>query len=328
MERTAMKHRIRLLLLAAASLAAAAAHAQAAFPSRAITVVSPYPPGGGSDTVMRVLQPKLAQLLGRPIVIDNKAGASGNIGTEFVVRAAPDGHTLLVNNSTLTINASLGARQPYDVQKDLRPIAAMVSTPVAVGVSAELPVRTLPELVEYARKQDGKLAWSSCGNGTPQHLAGLRFTQATRVTMTHVPYKGCGAAIADALGGAVPVLFNTVPNLETQAQAGRIRLLAVGAQQRLPFRPELPTIAESAGIRGFDAEVWFGLFAPAATPPEVVRKLEQAVLAAMADPEVQKTFADRSIAVRPLTGAQLQAQVQQDLGVWKKTVADFGLRLE
>lgn len=319
---------IRVFALTIAATLALGASAQTSFPGKPITIISPYPSGGGADTVVRLLQQKLVLLLGQPVIIDSKTGASGNIGTDYVVRAPADGYTLLVNNSTLTINASLGLRQPFNIEKDLQPIAGLASTPVAIAVHPDVPARTLAELIEYARKQDGKLAWSSCGNGTPQHLTGLRLAQAARINMTHVPYKGCSAAITDGIAGTVQVLFNTVPNLDAHVKAGRLRFLAVGSQERLSFQPELPTIAESSGIKGFEGDVWFGVFAPAAVPPEVVRKLEQAFLAAAADKEVQKAFADRQIAMRPMTKAQLQALVASDLATWKKLAADFSIKLD
>ncbi|MDB5914909.1 MAG: tripartite tricarboxylate transporter substrate binding protein, partial [Ramlibacter sp.] len=257
-------HWIRGAVVAGTMLAACAgALAQGAkFPSKPITVINPYQPGGGTDTIVRLLQTKLAQSLGQPIVVESKPGATGTVGSEFVARAAPDGHTLLVNNITLTINEALGGAPRLDIQRDLVPIATVASSPVAVAVTTQLPIKTLKELVAYARQNEGKVGWSSCGNGSPQHLVGLRFAQTMKVAMIHVPYKGCSGAIVDGVSGVVPVLFTTTQNADAQVKAGKLRLLAVGGNERLSFQPDVPTFSEALGLKDFDAEVWFAFFAP------------------------------------------------------------------
>jgi len=324
-----MTFRTRLLAaLTMATFAAGAAVAQTPFPSKPITVVAAFPPGGGADVIARLMAPKLAQRLGQPVVVDNKPGASGNIATDYVARAQPDGHTLLLNNNTLTINTALGMRQAFNTQRDLKYIAAVASTPIAIAVHPSLPVKTVEELVAYARQQGGRLSFSSCGNGTAQHFTGARFAQAAKADMVHVPYKGCAPAIIDGLGGQVPVLFSTVPNLDTHVQAGKLRYIAVAAQQRLPFRPDLPTVAESKGFSGFDAEVWFGLIGPAALPAAVAKRLEQEVLAVMQDKELQKEFADRLISTRVLNSAQFEKQIAQDLATWKRLSEELKVKLD
>jgi tripartite-type tricarboxylate transporter receptor subunit TctC len=337
--------------LTLAALAAGTAVAQTPFPSKPITIIAAFPPGGGADVIARLMAPKLSQRLGQTVVVDNKAGASGNIATEYVARAKPDGYTLLMSNNTLTINTALGMRQSFNTQKDLKYIAAMASTPIAIAVHPSLPVKTVDELVAYARQQDGKLTFSSCGNGTAQHFAGARFSQVAKVDMIHVPYKGCSPAIIDGIGGQVPVLFNTVPNLDAQVQAGKLRFqvpvlfntvpnldaqvqagklryIAVAAQQRLPFKPDLPTVAESKGFSGFDAEVWFGLIGPAAMPPEVARRIETEVLAVMQDKELQKGFADRLVSTRVLNSAQFEKQIAQDMATWKRLSEELKVKLD
>jgi tripartite-type tricarboxylate transporter receptor subunit TctC len=255
--------------------------ASESFGPQPVSVVAAFPPGGGADAIARLLQPALGKRLGTNVIVENKPGASGNIATEFVARSRPDGHTLLINNNTLTINSSLGFKQSFDTQRDLKPIAVVASTPIVIAVHSSLPVHTLPELVAYAKKQDGKLTFSSCGNGTAQHFTGVRFAQSAGVDMVHVPYKGCAPAVMDGLSGIVPVLFNTVPNLDAQVQAGKLRFIAVAAKQRLPFRPDLPTISETPGFANFEADVWFGLMAPGNTPKAVLDQLERAVLSTM-----------------------------------------------
>lgn len=321
---------LRRALVAGAVLAACGgAFAQAPqFPSRPITVISPYPAGGGTDLVARLLQNRLGQLLGQTVVVDAKPGASGTIGTEMVARANPDGHTVLVNNTTMAINQALGASQRLDIQRDLVPIASVVSVPVALAVSTELPIKNIKELVAYAKENRGKVAWSSCGNGSPQHLVGLRFSDALKLSTIHVPYKGCAPAITDGVSGVVPVLFTTVQNAAPQVKAGKLRLLAVGGQERFPTAPDVPTFAEALGLEDFDAEVWFAFFAPKGTPPEVVSKWEKSIVTALADKEIQKAITDRQMSPRVLSSKELAQRVKSNLAQFSQMKKDFNLKLE
>jgi tripartite-type tricarboxylate transporter receptor subunit TctC len=323
-----MIRQARLLTAVALTVFAVGTAVAQQFPSKPITIVAAFPPGGGADSIARLIAPKLAQRLGQPVVVENKAGASGNIATEFVARSQPDGHTLLLNNNTLTINTALGLRQSFNTQKDLKYIAAIASTPIVIAVHPSLPVKTVDELVTHARQQAGKLTFSSCGNGTAQHFTGARFAQVAQAEMIHVPYKGCGPAIIDGLGAQVPVLFNTVPNLDTHVQAGKLRYIAVATQQRLSFRPDLPTVTESKGFSGFDAEVWFGLIGPAGMPPAVAKRIETEVLAVMQDKELQKEFADRLISARVLDSAEFDKQIAQDLTTWKRLSDELKVKLD
>lgn len=315
-----------LAALAAATLASAAAFAQA-LPNKPLTIISAYPPGGGGDVIARLIAPRLSQRIGQPVVIDNKPGASGNIATDFVARSQPDGATLLINNSTLVLNAALGMPQNFKVQGDLKYIASVASTPVAIAVHPSVPARTVEELVAYARQHKG-LGFSSCGNGSPQHFAGAHFAQIAKVDLVHVPYKGCAPAVMDGVAGTVPVLFNTVPNLEPQVKAGKLRYIAVGSEQRLPFKPDLPTVAEAKGFAGFDAEVWFGFMGPARLPPAVAKRLEQELLAVVNDKEVQKELSDRLMSLRVLDSAAFEKLVARDLVAWKKINDELKIKLD
>lgn len=316
-----------LIGVACAALGAGAAVADT-FPSKPITLISAYPPGGGGDFIARSIAPRLSQRLGQPVVVDNKPGASGNLATEHVARAKPDGYTLLVNNSTLALNTALGMRQSFDTLKDLKYLAAVASTPVVIAVNPSVPAKTLDEFVAYAKQQGNKLSYASCGNGSPQHFAGARFAQVIKSDMVHVSYKGCAPAIIDGVGGTVPVIFNTVPNIDSQVQAGKLRYIAVGARERLPFKPDLPTLAESKAFAGFEAEVWFGFIGPAGLPPEIAKKLEQELLAVMQDKGVQKEFADRQISTFVLDSAQFEKQVANDVTSLKQLAADLKVKLD
>lgn len=317
---------IRFAAALALTVTAAAASAQS-WPQKPVTIIAAFPPGGGADSIARLMAPKLSQLLDQPVIVDNKPGASGNIATEYVARSQPDGHTLLLNNNTLTINTALGLRQSFNPQKDLKFIAAVASTPIVIAVHPSLPVKTVEEFADYARREGDKLSFSSCGNGTAQHFIGERFSQVAKAKMVHVPYKGCGPAIVDGLSGVVPVLFNTVPNLDAHVQAGRLRYIAVAAQRRLPFKPDLPTVSESRDFAGFEAEVWFGFIGPTGMPADVARRLEQVVLTAMRDETLQKEFANRLISTRVLDSAEFDRQISSDLDTWKRLAEELKIKL-
>nr|WP_315594217.1 tripartite tricarboxylate transporter substrate binding protein [uncultured Cupriavidus sp.] len=302
--------------------------ANGSFPDRPITVISPFPAGGGADVVGRILAPRLAAKLGQPVVMDNKPGASGNLGTEFVARSKPDGSTLLIHNNTLTISAALGVAHSLNIQKSLRPIAAVASTPIVIAVNQSLPVKTLAELAEYSRKQGDKLGFSSCGTGTAPHFAGIRFNQLAKSNMVHVPYKGCSQAVLDGLSGQVPVLFSTMPNIDAQVKAGKLRYIAVASSKRLPFMPNLPTISESVGFEGFEAEVWYGFIAPAGLPDAVAQRLEKEIIASMSDKEVQNSFTEKLISIRVLNSKQFEKQISSDLEDWKLLANKFNIKLD
>lgn len=312
--------------LAAAALTTTAAWAQP-FPGKTVTIVSGYPPGGGDDTIARLIAPKLSQRLGQPVVIENRTGASGNIASSYVARAEPDGHTLLINNSTLVLNAALGMPQSFKLPEDLRYLAGVAFTPIALAVHPSVPAKNVEELVAYARQHPG-LSYSSCGNGSPQHFAGAHFAQIAKLELLHVPYKGCAPAIMDGIGGTVKVLFNTVPNLDPHVQAGKLRYIGIAAQQRLPFKPDLPAVSETKGFERFEAEVWFGIMGPAKLPAPVAERLEQDILAVLRDKEVEKELANRFMSLRPQDSARFKKQVTEDLVTWKRVANELNIKLE
>ena len=306
----------------AAVLAGSASHALA---DKAVTLVTAFPAGGGADAVARLVAPKLAASLGQTVVVDNKPGASGNLAAEMVARAPGDGGTLLMHNNTLTINATIGMRQGFDLRSDLAPLAVVASTPIVIAVNPSLPVKTLAELIRYAKQHPDTLSFASCGNGTAQHFAGVQFNQRAGVNLVHIPYKGCAPAVIDGVGGAVQVLFNTIPNLDPQVQAGKLRYLAVASAKRVAIRPELPTVGETPGLEGFSAEVWFGFFAPARTPMPQRESIEKALLAAMDDPALQAQFDARLITRRVLDSKALSRQIDDDLATWKRLAVQFNV---
>ncbi|VCU70284.1 Tripartite tricarboxylate transporter family receptor [Pigmentiphaga humi] len=317
------------LALALSGVAAAPVFAQNQDASRPITIVVPFQAGGGADTVARVLAQNLPRHLnGQTVIVDNRAGASGNIGANYVARAAADGHTLLLTNSTMTINAALNFTQGYNVKKDLQPVAQVVSSPVAVGVNSALPAKNVAELAAYVRANPGKANYSTCGNGTPQHFAGAAFNQSAKVDMVHVPYNGCAPAVADGVGNQVPILFSTIPNMAPHAKTGKLRMLAVASSKRLSFMPDVPAMAETPEFKDLDITVWFGLFAPAAMPANVRARIEQAVLATLKDAKLRQELQDRYYEVDALGADGMARQVDKDLAMYAQLAKQANIRLE
>ncbi|MBV7483805.1 tripartite tricarboxylate transporter substrate binding protein [Bordetella sp. BOR01] len=316
-------------LLLSLALGPAAAHAAGSYPDRPITLVVPFAAGGGADVVARLLATKLpSQLGGQSVIVDNKPGASGNIGATQVSRAPADGYTFLLTNSTLTINASLDMRGTPDVRKALAPVSLLVIAPVALGVNAAVPAKTVPELIDYVGQNAGKLSYSSCGNGTPQHFTGESIKQAAKLDMVHVPYKGCAPAVNDGLGNQVPILFSTIPNLAPHAESGKLRMLAVASAKRVSFMPDLPAIAETKPFGALDISVWFGVLAPKGLPADVKEKFEAAITATMADPAVQKEFRDRYYEIEKTGAAAMSSQIDKDLDMYGKLAEQSGITLE
>ena len=310
-------------------LSLGAATVQAAYPEQPITIVVPFSAGGGADLVARLLAQNLpAHLNDASIVVDNKPGASGNIGAAFVARSKADGYTLLVTNTTLTINASLDMTQGFDVNKDLQPVANLVSTPIALAVNSKVPAKTVAELLSYAQKNNGQLSYSSCGNGTPQHFAGEKFNLLGELDIVHVPYKGCAPAINDGVGNQVPILFSTIPNVAPHAESGSLRMLAVASKERLSFMPDIPAIAETKPFGDMDITVRFGLFAPAGLPADRLKQIETAVLDTMKDEKLQKEFRDRYYEIDVRNSADFTKLVRDEVASYKKLAEQSNISLK
>ena len=325
---TAFARRLSVLAMSSLAMGVTAVHAAGAT-DRPITLVVPFAAGGGADVVARLLATQLTSHLdGQTVLIDNKPGASGNIGANQVARGPADGSLFLLTNSTLTINAALRMPGTPDVKQSLASVSLLVSAPVALGVHPSIPAEDVPAFVGYLKQNPGRLSYSSCGNGTPQHFTGESIKQMAGVDMVHVPYKGCAPAVNDGLGNQVPILFSTIPNLAGHAAAGKLRMLAVASDKRVSFMPDMPAIAETAPFQDLNISVWFGLFAPQGLPDETRARFEKAVAATMADPAMQKAFQDRYYEVVG-TGAQaMTAQVDDDLARYGKLAEQSGITLE
>lgn len=313
--------RRRLLLAGAASVLGAAAPAQAqAWPSGPIRLVVPFPPGGLLDGVGRLIAPPLASALGQPVVVDNKPGSGGNLGTDQVAKAAPDGQTWLLGSPGLAISPHLYPRLPYKPD-DLTPVALIGSQPNVLLVPANAPVRSVAELVDMLRKAPGKYQYASNGNGTSLHLSAELFKYRTRSFVLHVPYRGSAPAMTALLAGEVNFMFDNLSPALPQIQAGKVRALAVTSATRAAALPEVPTMKE-AGIDGFDVTAWFGLLVPRGTPAAVVQRLEAECAKALRDPALVQAMRQRGIEPGFRGSADVAAHLQRELAQWK-TVVDY-----
>jgi tripartite-type tricarboxylate transporter receptor subunit TctC len=303
----------------AASLRNSAA-AQDLAPGRPITLVVPTAAGGTTDFAARLLAEPLGQRLGRPIVVDNRAGANGVIGIQAVTRARPDGHTLLVQYSGYHVGTPAVVRNiGWDPLKDLVPVALMMDAPQVLLAHPSVPARTLGELVAYAKANPGKLNYASAGNGSMQHLGTELLKQRAGIELEHVPYKGTGPVMQDLLSGRVQLFLTTPPPAVPFIRNGQLRAIALSARERHPALPDVPTAAE-AGLPGFVAEAWFAAFAPARTPAPLVEHLATEISAITATPEFRAKAEEQGAVVRPMTPAELGARVERELGEWAEVV--------
>jgi tripartite-type tricarboxylate transporter receptor subunit TctC len=275
---------------AAASWAGAAAAQDAPWPSRPVRFVVPYPPGGPTDILGRVVAQRLALDLGQPMVVENRPGASGVIGSEAVARAAPDGQAFLMNASIHVIIPHLNRAMPFDALADFTPVTDMARVPLVAVVNPSLPVRGIPELIAWLQAHPGRVSFGSSGNASALHLAGEMFKLMTGTEMVHVPYRGGGPAVQDLIAGNIQLMFDSIPSSAAAVRAGLLRPLAVTTASRVAAYPDLPTIAE-AGVPGFDIATWYGIWAPPRTPGAIVHRLQQAVAAAVQVPEVREKLA-------------------------------------
>lgn len=313
-------------LLACALLCVAPALQAQSFPTKPVRIIVPQTPGGASDALARILAPRLSARWGQPVVVENKAGAGGNIGMEEVARAPADGHTLLMSYvGTHAINGALYAKLPFDPEKDFAPVATLAVLPFVVLVNSALPVKTLGDLVELSRRQP--VAFGSAGNGSVNHLLGEMFSATAGVKMQHIPYRGAAPAMTDLLGGQIQVVFTSLPSAAGFIKDGRLRPLAVTSAKRAVGFPDIPTVAES-GYPGFDVTPWFGFFATGGTPAAVVRQLNADVNELLRSAEVAERFNAAGADVYPTSPAQFGAMLKDDIAKWSKVVKASGARLD
>jgi len=316
------------LLASGLALAGGTAAAQPAYPDKPVHLIVPFPAGGGADNLARLVMPRVAKVLGQPIVIENKAGAGGNIGAESVANAAPDGYTLLYGtNGTHAINASLYGNLRFDPIKDFTPVSRMTEIAAMLIVHPQLPVASAAELIAYAKAHPGKLNFASAGNGTTSHLAGELFKTQAGIDIVHVPYRGGALAMTDLIGGQVQMMIDVMPNAYPQAREGRVRGLAVSTAKRFPGTPEIPTIAES-GLPGFEASAWDGIFVPAGTPTAIVARLNAAIRQALEDPEIVAALRARGAQPVPGTPESFAQFIAASAEKWALAVRASGAKID
>jgi len=322
-----MKLLHKLMLAIAFAVLAPGAYAQS-YPNKPIRLVCPFPPGGAVDIASRAVAHELSQLLGQPVTVDNRPGAGGNIGADIVAKSPADGYTLLMTTSgIMAINPALYSKIPFDTLKDFTPISMVVSLNNVLVVNPSVPAQSVKDIIALAKAQPGKLTYASSGNGTSIHLSGELFKSMTGVDMLHIPYKGSAPAVTDLLGGQVNMMFDNIPSSLPHIKAGKLRALAVTGSKRSQLLPDVPTIAE-AGVPGYDSYVWFGVVAPAGTPPEIVAKLN----AALTKTAATATFHDRLTAqgydVLSSTPEQMGASIRGEIAKWGKIVKASGAKVD
>jgi tripartite-type tricarboxylate transporter receptor subunit TctC len=318
--------KLRTALGAAFALAAMLTAAQAQnYPQRPITLVVPFAPGGSTTIVARTIADKLGDELGQQVVVDNRPGAGGTIGTKSVVKAAPDGYTILLGyTGTLAVGPTFYPNAGYDPRKDFAPIGCIGTAPNTVTVHPSFPAKSIAELIAYAKANPGKVNFGSAGIGTLSHIAGEHLATMASIKLTHVPYKGTGPAMTDLLGGHIPMAFAPIPAVHGSAESGQLRVIAVTATKRSPLLPNVPTVAES-GLPGYEAVLRYGLVAPAGTPKPIVDRLNKALNLVLASDEVKKRLALDGAEPQPGTPESYAADIDREETQWAKVVKAIGI---
>ena len=319
--------RLTALLCAGASFAVSNVVAAAdAYPTHAIRWVVPYPPGGTTDILARIMAQRLTERLGQQVVVDNRPGAGNNIGTEAVVRATPDGYTVLLVNPANAINATLYSNLSFNFLRDMAPVAGLVRVPNVMEVTNSLPVKSIPEFITYAKANPGKVILASSGSGTSVHLSGELFKMMAGVDLTHVPYKGAGPVFPDLIGGQVHVMFDNMPSSIEFIKSGKLRALGVTTLKRSPQLPDVPTVGET--VKGYEASAWFGMGAPKGTPANAVAKLNREINEALADPKMKARLAE--LGGDPIAGtpAEFWAIHTAETEKWAKVVKASGAKVD
>jgi len=297
------------------------------YPTRSIRFIVSFPPGGSVDITARIVQPKLSESLGQPIVIENRGGAGGAVGTEAVARSAPDGYTFLFTLSSHTINPFL-YKLNYDVERDFAPVSLIVSVPQLIAANPNAPAKTLREMVAAARERPGFYAYASPGSGTPGHIAAELLKLRTGINIVHAPYKGGGPAVADTIAGQVPFLFLTAPAALSHARSGRLRALAVTTRKRTAAAPEIPTVAEELNLPDYEVDSWVAMFGPAKTPAAIIARMQKEVTRVVHLPEVKQKLLEQSADPVGSSPEELDRVVKAELKSWAAVIRDAGIKLE
>jgi len=318
-----MRKRIVLVL---GLLAALSAWAQD-WPAKPVRFIVPYPPGGGTDVIARIVQHPLSEAFGQAIVIENRGGAGGAVGTEAAARSAPDGYTFLFTLSSHTINPLL-YKLNFDVERDFTPVSLIVSVPQLIATQPDAPIKSMQDVVAMAKAHPGSLNFASVGNGTPAHIAGELLKLRTGIDIVHIPYKGGGPAIADTLGGQVSMAIVSMPAAMAHVRAGKLRALAVTTLRRNPGAPEIPTVAEALNIPDYEVDSWYAMFAPAKTPPEIVARMQKEIARAIQLPDVKQRLLEQGGDPVGSTPEELDRVVKGELRKWAEVIRDAKIKLD
>ena len=317
----------RLFALAISLVLSNAAFGQA-FPSKPMRIVVPFTPAGAVDIATRATANEMTRILGHPVAVENKPGAGGNLGVLDVARSAPDGYSMVMSTSGIqAINPALYAKMPLDVNKELAPVAPIVSLSNVLVVHPSVPAKTVKDVIELAKKDPGKWTYASSGNGTSIHMSGAMFTQLTGTDIVHIPYKGSAPAITDLLAGQTNMMFDNIPSALPHIKSGKLRAIATTGAKRDPALPDLPTVAES-GVKGYESGVWFGIMVPAATPRDIVMKLNAAAVQAAKAPEFVKRMRDLGYNIIPGTPEQMASMLKEEVARWAPIVKASGAKVD
>jgi tripartite-type tricarboxylate transporter receptor subunit TctC len=297
------------------------------WPTKPIKFIVPYPPGGGTDVIARIMQEPLSQALGQQIIIDNRGGAGGSIGTDIAAKSAPDGYTVLFTLSSHTINPAIYPKLAFDTEKDFLPVSLVASLPQILVANPDFPAKSVKEVVQMAKAKPDAVSYASVGNGSPGHLAGAMMAGSAGINMMHIPYRGGGPAITDVIAGQVPLLWVSIPAAANYVKTGKVKALAVSTVKRSPVFPDVPTMAE-LGFKDFEVDSWYAMFVPAGTSQTIIDTLNKAALKVLADPAVKEKLLGQGAEAVGSTPAQLGAVVKAELAKWKKVTKEASIKAE
>jgi tripartite-type tricarboxylate transporter receptor subunit TctC len=307
-------------------LIAGLAQAQS-WPTKPIKLIVPYPPGGGTDVIARIVQEPLAKELGQQVIIDNRGGAGGSIGSALAAQSPSDGYTILFTLSSHTINPAIYTKLPFDTEKDFSSVVTVASLPQILVANPNFPAKTVKEVIEMAKAKPGSISYASVGNGSPGHLAGAMMATDAGVDMTHIPYRGGGPAVTDVMAGQVPLLWVSIPAAAQFVKAGKLRALAVSTVKRSAVFPEVPTMVES-GFKGFEVDSWYAMFVPAKTPQAIIDRINKAAVNVLSQPDVKERLLGQGAEAVGDTPAQLSGVVKKEIAKWKQVVKSANIKVD
>ena len=297
------------------------------WPTKPIKLIVPYPPGGGTDVIARIVQEPLAKELGQQVIIDNRGGAGGSIGSALAAQSPSDGYTILFTLSSHTINPAIYTKLPFDTEKDFSSVVTVASLPQILVANPNFPAKTVKEVIEMAKAKPGSISYASVGNGSPGHLAGAMMATDAGVDMTHIPYRGGGPAVTDVMAGQVPLLWVSIPAAAQFVKAGKLRALAVSTVKRSAVFPDVPTMVES-GFKGFEVDSWYAMFVPAKTPQAIIDRINKAAVNVLAQPDVKERLLGQGAEAVGDTPAQLSGVVKKEIAKWKQVVKSANIKVD